>query len=256
MSMRQSGSPKNDTLQIYQEKFDSMKGSILLRPADDLNGKRSSSIKMQYEVKNNCHATSRGIKIVEHNEYSTDIAHRGRLYIPAKAKENPQLVPSLRQFHNDHRPTESISGLSSNWTGKVRLVPSVSDMYAVEGTMGRKPLSDKTGNEMLIMKDGDSSADLGEGHRGFLEKGYHITGSHAYSRDGRAKQHKKSDVLLESTAFKSTITYSEKKRMELLSCELEELRGLSNGSELFGQTDVSWEQRTGAYLVKPEDEDY
>lgn len=259
MSMRQSGSPKNDTLQIYQEKFDSMKGSIVLRPADDLNGKRSSSIKTQYEVKNNYQATSRGIKIVEHNEYSADIAHRGRLYIPAKARENPQLVPSLRQFHNDHRPTESISGLSSNWTGKVRLVPSVSDMYAVEGTMGRKrrtPLSKKTGNEMLVMTDGDSSANFRERHKVFLERGHHVTGSHAYSRDGRAEQHKKSDVLLGNTAFKSTITYSEKKRMELLSCELEELRGLSNGSEHFGQTDVSWEQRTGAYLVNPEDEDY
>ena len=44
--------------------------------------------------------------------------------------------------------------------------------------------------------------------------------------------------------------------MELLSCELEELRGLSSTSEHMGQINLSWEQRTGAYLVNPEDEDY
>ena len=256
--MRHSVFPKNDVLHLYEQKFDSMKGSVVLLPGD-LNGKKSSSIKTQYEIKNNYTSPTRGIKIVPHNEYSTDIAQRGKMYIPAKAKENLQLVPSLRQYHNDHRQTESMSGLSLKWTGKVRLIPSVSDMYAVEETMGRKrrtPSSKKTGNDMLVTTDGDSSTDFLGRQKGRFEGERHASGSNAYSRDGGANLQKKSNVQLGNTAFKSTISYTEKKRMELLSCELEELRCLSNSSEHLGQTNPSWEQRTGAYLVNPEDEDY
>ena len=260
MSMRESESTQNDVLPMYQQKYDSMKGSIVLgSSSDDLNGKRLSSIKTKYEIKSNYSSTTRGIKIVAHNEYSTDIAQRGKMYIPAKAVESRQLVPSLRQYHNDHRPTESISGLSIDWSGKARLIPSVSDMFAVEQTMGRKRRTlscKKTGNEMLPTKDGDSSANTGDRQKDYFVGERHIPGSNAYSRDARANLKKRCDVQFGNTTPKTKVTYAEKKRMELLSCELAELRGLSNTSEHSGQINLSWEQRTGAYLVNPEDEDY
>ena len=258
MSTTESESTQNDVLPIYQQKYDSMKGSIVLR-SDDLNGKRPSSIKTKYEIKSNYSSATRGIRIVAHNKYSTDIAQRGKMYIPAKAIESRQLVPSLRQYHNDHRPTESIIGLSIDWSGKARLIPSVSDMYAVEQTMGRKGRTlscKKTGNEMLLTKDGDSFSNIHDRQKDFFGGGRHISGSNAYSRDARADLKKGCDVQLGNTTPKTKVTYAEKKRMELLSCELEELRGLSSTSEHMGQINLSWEQRTGAYLVNPEDEDY
>ena len=136
--------------------------------------------------------------------------------------------------------------LCLNWAQNERWYSILWNGIGLQGKTGLKRIRQK--RVVLLIFD--------DRQKDFFVEGVHISGSNAYSRDARANLKKGCDAQLGNTTPKTKVTYAEKKRMELLSCELEELRGLSSTSEHMGQINLSWEQRTGAYLVNPEDEDY
>ena len=244
---------------------ESMQGPIIVKNIHS-NSKPPSivtgeSIKTHFDPRYGDTSDLRGIRIVGHQEYSEEFAHRGKMYLPGKDTGYAKFSPSVRQYHGiANMPSEPTTQISQHWTGKTRVSPGESDLYEIESIMNRKQrlLShEQQRNDIPTSNKGDKYYREADRERDFYKKGGLIPGSCIALREsGKVELRKKESGNMGSTSKRSTLSFTEKRQRELLNSELLQLKELNNCSERLGQEVPSWEKKTGQYLVKPEDENY
>lgn len=263
--MSQSKFRHNERRHDVIQEFESLSGSTVI-DVKQLNDRPSSlilggSIRAQFDPKYGGSSDLRGIKIVGHQEYCNDVVHRGKMYIPAKEPKNHEFTPSVKQFHGaKDLPSEPLTSLSKDWKTKARLSSSESGMHDIDGIMGRKQRtssSEQQRNDIPYVSQGDKYYKEVDRERHFFKNGGLIPGSCiALRKTVKPDIRLKDDSKQANSNLKPTLTYKEKKVKELLDNELKQLRELNNASERLGQGVPSWEQKTGFYLVTPEDENF
>lgn len=244
--------------------FESLRGPIVVEEKH-LNDRPSSillggSIRAQYEAKYGSSSERRGIKIVSRQDAPEDVRHHGKMYIPAKVTKDHEFVPSVKQFHSIKDPTSASFMVNKGWTGKIRLTSSTSELHGIEDAMGRKQRltsEEHRRNDIPAVSRGDKYYKEADRERDFFKSGGLIPGASIAASKTKTQLGKDLNASSSHPCHsKPPQTYQEKRRKELLSDELKQLRDLNNCSERLGQEIPSWEQKTGLYLVKPEDESY
>ena len=219
------------------------------------------SIKGHFDVQYGDTDNLRGIRIVGHQEYSSEVIHRGKMFLPGKDTEHCKFVPSVKQFHGiAKKASEPSNQLSRDWTGKSRLSPNESGVYNVETIMSRKTRmlsNEQQRNDIPSSSKGDKYYKEVDRERDYFKKGGLIPGSSiAIKGSITGGIIKKYSHDMGRTTFETKLSFKEKQEKELLDNELKQLKDLNNSSEHLGQEISSWEGRTGSYLVRPEDENY
>jgi len=228
--------------------------------------------------------TYRGKARVARNEYSKEYVERGKKPLPHPSHPSPpersgkklSLADSLRR-------SEASEALMIGWTSRRAVkneegVPcsrstagEVYDMcgkgraYDMEGYMNRKQrIPDKN-----IMRNGipertpcDNRFKAADREPGFYAAGGIIPGSSIQLRESaKPKFVKKSEEGEGVSATKKkknapTMTYAEKMKKKEHDYDLNQIHCLTKPTTVMGQVINSWEERTGLYLVRPEDEAY
>ena len=245
--------------------FESLQGPIVLDNRSMSNKPPSivlgESIKAHFDGQYGGSSDLRGIKIVGHKEYSNEVINRGKMYLKGKDTEHCKFVPSVKQFHGiATKSSEPSNQISRDWTGKTRINPNESDIYNVESIMSRKHRllsNEEQRNDIPCTSKGDKYYKEVDRERDFYKKGGLIPGSCIAGR-GTSKTEiaKKDSHGIGNGTSKAKLSFKEKKDKELMDNELKELKDLNNSSAHLGQEILSWEMRTGSYLVRPEDENY
>ena len=227
------------------------------RPSSILLG---GSIRAQFDAKYCTSSERRGIKIVNRQDAPEDVRHHGKMYIPAKETKNHEFVPSVKQFHSIKDASSGSFVVKKGWTGKVRLTSSTSELHGIEDAMGRKQRltsEEHQRNDIPAVSRGDKYYKEVDRERDFFKSGGLIPGACITTRKAKTQLGKEFSAASSHPCPcnpKPSQTYQQKRREELLFDELKQLRDLNNCSERLGQEIPSWEERTGLYLVKPEDE--
>jgi hypothetical protein len=129
----------------------------------------------------------------------------------------------------------------------------------MESSMNRK----QRVTDPYQMRNGIPTASLGDKYYkdatrepGFCKQEGLVTGSTIGIRKSAKPQFKKSESLTSQVKTKSkmTMTFSEKKAKASLDYDKQEVLALNKPGEKLGQVVPSWEERTGFWLCRPEDE--
>jgi hypothetical protein len=244
-----------------------LKGPVIVN--ERRNNNRAESIvlgesgKVHFEPTYGLYQDDRlGKKQPPHLEYSGDILLRGKKYLTRTYVEDDSFIPGMKQFHGTKcmLPSETSMKVSHHWTGKTRAYPNETGMYDLEGYMNRKqriPDINTQRNGIPIASGGDKYYKEANYQPGFYKEGGLIPGSSmTLKKTGKPTLRKRDDTRNMSISRKSTMTFKEKQMKAELDNELNLIATLNNASEKMQQRVPSWEERTGAFLVRPEDEKY
>jgi len=132
--------------------------------------------------------------------------------------------------------------------------------YDMEGFMNRKQRSgasiERMRNGIPVVVEGDRAFKEADREPGYYAKGGLIPGSSIQARKSAKKTMRKSEDVSNSASKprKPTMSFAEKVQKKLADYEAAQVFLLSEAGEKQGQAVPSFEQRTGLYLVRPEDE--
>ena len=200
-------------------------------------------------------------KYIERPEY-------GKEYSSPKKKLAPRPAPKeareegCKHFPDEYtKATETTDALCVGWQSRRRLPPAGSKEYNMETYMNRKQRIgslEEQRNGIPCANQGDKFYKSPEYMPGYCAAGGLIPGSSIVARKS-AKPEPKKKVESESgtkqeTKKKSTLTYAEKVKLLEKKYDMDQIKFLNNKSTKLGQDVPSWEERTGQFIVKPEDE--
>ena len=195
---------------------------------------------------------SNGKKIFEHRGGSKTMEPRGKRFIGA-ARSSMEMRPGLKKQIPEAslRRSEESDEIAVNWkhmrnvrdeTGALaRLRPSKE--FNMERSINRKQrgefndTTDRTWNN-----SGQRNA--------IYTAGFHKR------KPGEGGKMSKFEASLATTGGAKLKTYAEKEAERKLQYDLDCVAQLTNDSKRLGRKVPSWEERTGFYLVQPEDEAY
>jgi hypothetical protein len=111
-------------------------------------------------------------------------------------------------------------------------------------------------NGIPCVSKGDKYYKSPEYMPGYCAAGGLIPGSSIVARKSAKPQPKKKSEIGETQTKekKFLMTYAEKQKYLEKKYDMEQIRYLNNKSTRLGQDVPSWEERTGQWIVKPEDE--
>lgn len=178
-----------------------------------------------------------------HLEHSAEYVERGKKYLAGKIPGDDK--PQGRRYLTEN-PSD-IATFHLKWNTKARASCNESFLHDMEGYMNRKqriPSHNDQRNGIPEATPGDKFYKKAEREPGF------------FSRKNGKPSFKRTDDTRKPAAFKSTMTFAEKTRRAELENDVNDIRDLDNPGEKLKQVVPSWEERTGAYLVRPEDEKY
>jgi hypothetical protein len=246
--------------------FVSLKGPIVSverglrrKPSSIVMGE---SIRGHYEPRFGDTSDCRGIRIVEHQEYSNSFINRGKKYLGEKDTPHDRFTPSVKQFHGiANLPSAPASRISQHWTGKTRVNPVQSDVFELEQVMNRKQrilTYEEKRNGLANVRRGDKYYKSADRERDFYKKGGLIPGSCiSIRKSGKLELNKKDENAKVNLPTKSHLTFEQKNEKAILDNELQQLHALNNPvANRLGLEEPSWERKTGFYMVMPEDENY
>ena len=190
-----------------------------------------------------------------HLEHSAEYVERGKKYLVGKV---PGEDKREGKRYLEANPT-GINTFHHDWNIKTRAACNESYLYDMEGYMNRKQRItslEQQRNGVPVATSGDKFYKEADREPGFYQKGGLIPGSTIVLRKSGKPQFKKVDDSRKTASFKSTMTFAEKTKRAELENDLMDIRDLDNPSEKLKQMVPSWEERTGSYLVRPEDEKY
>lgn len=196
-------------------------------------------------------------------EYSSEVVERGKKFIAPPATGPSQEWFKERRHNTEQalRRGEPQLGLSVNFKSLKHFPPRGEPaQYDMESFMNRKQ---RPGNSIETMRNGipiavpgDRAFKKAEHEPGFHAKGGLIPGSSIQLRKS-AKPIRASGLATKETNGDKKLSYKEKLRLQEEQTERMQVYVLTNETtHSQGQTLPSFEERTGAYLIKPEDEAY
>jgi hypothetical protein len=259
-------------IHINERKHDSM-GEFVSLKGPIVSGEREGSrkpsslvmgesIRGHHEPRYGDTSDFRGIRIVEHQEYSSSFINRGKKYLGEKDAPHDKFTPCIKQFHGiANLPSAPASRISQNWTGKTRVGDVKSDVFGLEQTMNRKqriPSYEDKRNNLASVSRGDKYYKNADRERDFYKKGGLIPGSCISVRSsGKLEPNRKEENTKVNLSTKSLLTFEQKNEKAILDNELQQLHALNNPvANRLGLLEPSWERKTGFYMVMPEDENY
>lgn len=199
----------------------------------------------------------------DRKEYGSEVVERGRKFIAAKTTtESTRPEGKMLNHEQANRRGYPMPGLSVNFKSlkhypeKYTQAPAEYDM---ETYMNKKQ---RSGASIDIMRNGipnrvpgDRAFKKCEHEPGYYAKGGLIPGSSIQLRKAHTVEFKKSESnsgTASQGGMKKRQTFAEKKAAADAAYDLMQVTSLTNSTELV----PCFEERTGAYLVKPEDEAY
>ena len=198
-------------------------------------------------------------RYIKRPEGGEEYASPKKKTVPRKhAKE--QIQEGMKHFPDEYvKVTESTGHLCVGWQSRRRLPPAGSKEYNMESYMNRKQRVtsvDDLRNGIPCSSQGDKYYKSPEYMPGYCAAGGLIPGSSIVARKSAKPQPKKKSEIGETTAKekKFLMTYAEKQNYLEKKYDMEQIRFLNNDSSKLGQRVPSWEERTGQWIVKPEDE--
>jgi hypothetical protein len=182
-------------------------------------------------------------KMPWHLEHSAEYVERGKRYLVGKVPDDDQ---AQGKRHLTPNPSEVVL-FHHKWDRKTRASCNESYLYDMEGYMNRKkrvPTLEEQRNFVPMAASGDKYYKDADREPGF------------FKNKGAKPAFKKTDDSRKPPPLRATMSYAEKTRRKELEDDMNDIRTLDNTSEKLKQVVPSWEERTGAYLVRPEDEKY
>lgn len=177
---------------------------------------------------------------------------------------------SLGRKHNDEqqaRRSEECDKLCVGWTsrtfvkdnetGELRSRARAGKEYDMEVYMNRKQrvkTTEQMRNGIPQATAGDKYYYEADREPGFYAKGGIIPGSTIQLRVSAKPTMRKKDDVTNKNSKKFTMTYAEKQKILESDYEKNQVYVLTNISSKLNQKVESWENRTGFFLVKPEEE--
>lgn len=207
--------------------------------------------------------------------YGQDIVERGKK--PIRAPQGPQgsEFPNQRKHHiplpdgteSSSRRGQNVNGLCVGFTSMKHFAPrDEAPQYDMESYMNKKQrvtTIERMRNGIPVVVPGDRAFKKVEHEPGYYAKGGLIPGSSIQLRKS-AKSERKSNTgtegengeLSAKTRTEKRPTFREKLLSASAAYDLEQVKSLTVAGQRQGNPVPSWEQRTGMFLVKPEDEAY
>lgn len=208
-------------------------------------------------------------KIILRKEYSDTIVERGKKSLPIPT---PQLVrfdherrhnaeaAARRSDNTDPLGFERMRVVLNEYGVPMRDVKGARE-YDMEGYMNRKTRVKDMRNGIPAATPGDKGFYDADREPGFYKKGGVIAGSTIQLRNSAKPSLKKSseaDIIAERMKRSSklmTETYEQKSKRLDLEYDLSQVRCLDNSFMKLSQVVPGYEERTGNWLVRPEDEE-
>jgi hypothetical protein len=168
--------------------------------------------------------------------------------------------PEQRHFEESLSRSASATNISDKWTSKMRIPGPKSVEYYMEPYINRKQrvsCIDGQRNGISIASQGDKPYKDPIYEPEFHKKGGLISGSTIQLRKSAKPELRKSEgtfVMNSTTKPKLTMTFAQKQVRAGLEYDLQEVLALNKPIEKLGQVVPSWEERTGYWLCRPEDE--
>lgn len=199
----------------------------------------------------------------DRKEYSSEIVERGKKYVsPPKPGPSQEWPGSLKRNEEQaNRRGIPMLGLSVNFKSLKHFPPRGEAIeYDMETYMNKKQ---RSGRSIEIMRNGIPVAVPGD--RAFKkvehEPGYHAKGGLIPGSSIQLRKSAKPELRggEETTKVKKgtpKLSYKEKQRQQAEMDDKKAVYILTNPSQKQGQSVPGFEERTGCYLVKPEDEAY
>lgn len=195
-------------------------------------------------------------------EYGSEAVERGKKFISAPATGASQQWPKQRRHDEEQARRRGVPqpGLSVNFKSLKHFPPRGEPaQYDMESYMNRKQRPGKSietmRNGIPVAVPGDRAFKKVEHEPGYYAKGGLIPGSSIQLRKS-AKPIRASGLATSNSNGEEKLSYREKIRLQEEQAERMQVYILTNASEKQGQSVPCFEERTGAYLVKPEDEAY
>lgn len=224
----------------------------------------------------------RGKARVARNEYGKEYVERGKKSLPHPSHpEPPEWKGSKRISLSDSlRRSEESGALMIGWTSRRKCVneegmpcsrvlalESEKANYDMEGYMNRKqrvPDKQTMRNGIPERTPCDNRFKAADREPGFYAAGGIIPGSSIQLRESAKPKFVKKSEEGEGMTSKNkkkdnntlSMTYAEKMKKKEHEYDLLQIHCLTKPTVVMGQTINSWEERTGLYLVRPEDEAY
>lgn len=190
---------------------------------------------------------------------------RGKRYIPLKQRDDSEEAFSSKKqlLAASTKRSESSNLPSVNWKTKsmVKLEDGTpagnkeSEIYNLETNMNQKQRVSEDGRRNLIpsASAGDKAFKLAEYEPGFYEKGGLIPGSTNTLKQS-AKPTLKKTLETSDGGKKLEATYGAMKKKLEFEYDQAQVHSLTVAGSKQGRYVPSWEERTGCFLVAPEDE--
>ena len=211
-------------------------------------------------------------KQIPFRKSSEEAVERGKR--PIKVAPCTDEFISLGRKHNVEqqlRRSEECDKLCIGWTSRTFVRnPETGELcsraragkeYDMEGYMNRKQrirTTEELRNGIPMATPGDKYYKDSDREPGFYAKGGIIPGSTIQLRkSAKPTMRKKDDPANANKGSKKfTMTYAEKQKLLEKDYEINQVYVLTNESIKLNQEVPSWENRTGFFLIKPEDEAY
>lgn len=201
-------------------------------------------------------------KLIDHNEYSGDLRPSRRKLVDQSREEKNICRESIRILPDQqNRRSETMFLPSVGWkTKKKILVHGSSEEYDVESNMNRKQRISSvevSRNGIAVSVPGDKCYREVNKEPGFYKSGGLIPGSSIQLRETKITERTRNEFSTSKITVKpplSTMTFADKLKMSTLQQDINEIEALSAPSVKLGQKVPSWEERTGFWLCRPEDE--
>jgi hypothetical protein len=199
----------------------------------------------------------------DRREYGSEVVERGKKFIGAPATGPSQQWPLQRKHNMDQqlRRGHPQPGLSVNFKSLKHFPPrGEPEQYDMETYMNRKQRPGQSietmRNGIPVAVPGDRAFKQVEHEPGYYAKGGLIPGSSIQLRKS-AKPERGSGVVTSGVKNgEKKLSYYEKQKKKEEQDERMQVFVLTNASNKQGTAVPCFEERTGAYLVKPEDEAY
>lgn len=259
---------------IFAPVSDNLKGSYVLPSTESKsslvrgeNGRRKFDpvYSSSEEFKPSC-------RIIDRQLYSDDIELKGKRLIQREAYCQKEIeLPNKRHLlEASQRRSETTKYPSVIWeTRKQVYMPDGAhashrdpNEFQIETLMNRKQriLSDiEQRNYIPTATLGDKSYAQADREPGFYAKGGLIVGSTIVLKKSGKPSFKKNESMSGSSKNIKQLTaipYEKKQERLSLQYDVSQVNFLTKPSSRQGQVVPSWEERTGMYLVNPEDENY
>lgn len=253
-------------------KFDRLKVSILsnvILPDNtillDDNGRK------RFDAKYSDTETFRSsCKLIPHREVCGDYEYGGKRYIAGHPKCLKEIENQKRRHleADANRRSETSQLPSVNWTTKKIVVSEdgvpayrkESKLFNLETFMNQKQRINseyEKRNGIGTSTPGDKSYYTADREPGFYAAGGLVVGSTiAIKKSGKPTLKKNAESTSKSLGVKLGLTYEEKQKQLEFQHEINDVNYLTIGMIDSGEAIPSWEEKTGMYLVKPEDEKY